>query len=75
MIADEAQVNHALIAYHFGTVGKLMEEVVLRCLEKLQDRILPALNVFEQKLREVDYPELKDTVFTGWHGAFGTFAG
>lgn len=54
MIAKEAQANHALIAYHYGSVTQLMEAVVEKCLEDLREQIVPDLEAFQEVMKEAD---------------------
>lgn len=54
MIAKEAQANHALIAYHYGSVTQLMEAVVEKCLADLHKQIVPDLEAFQEVMQEAD---------------------
>ena len=47
-IAQEAKVNHALIAYHYGNVANLMDAVLDRCLADLQQQNKPHLDAFQR---------------------------
>jgi Transcriptional regulator len=53
-IAQEAKVNHALIAYHYGNVANLMDAVLNQCLEDLQEQITPHLDAFQRIIEEAD---------------------
>ncbi len=50
-LAREAKVNHALINYHFGGMAELLNAVVDRCIQDLQDMLLPELERFGETVR------------------------
>lgn len=46
-LAAEAQVNHAMINYHFGGLGELLDLLIDRCIEELRLMMLPELEKME----------------------------
>lgn len=58
-LAREAEVNHALISYHFGGVSELMAEVVERCIQDLRALFLPQVESFESAVCEAEPGDLE----------------
>lgn len=48
VLAAEAQVNHAMINYHFGGLGELLDLLAERCIEELRLLLAPELDKLEQ---------------------------
>ncbi len=63
-VAQEAKVNHALLHYHFGGLGGLVEAVFERCTRKLGERILPALREFDAELERTEPAEVRAFIRT-----------
>lgn len=56
-LAKEAQVNHAMINYHFGSRDGLCEAIFSHALEKWSAYILPVFNNAEKALHKASTPE------------------
>ena len=60
LVAGEARVNHALIAYHYGGMAQLMEAVVARCLSDLREQLLPEIESFQESMNQADVATLHE---------------
>lgn len=46
-LAQAAQVNHAMINYHFGSLGNFIDTIADRCITELRNLMLPELKRME----------------------------